>query len=386
MWLSERHAHPAPTLSALSHAGLGYTRYAPLQAIIGEGDPASTAREHWLKGLEACREPVGYGHAYRRWWKSLQGPETLCFTVKALGRVLVGHGTSAATGVGLTLHHTWGVPVLPGSSLKGLTAHYVETVYGPAGLDDAPERAPFRGTTWEKGRATAAPGSVYRRLFGAPDVGPMQEGGSQGRVIFHDAWWASAGQGARLPLARDVLTVHQRGYYESEGGVWPGDFDDPNPVSFLTVAPGSQFLVALSLVPGKDEGRTLLERAARYLQQALGNWGVGGKTAAGYGRFLLEEPPAGGSMMVPGARVAKELETPTLKELKTWLEQQKGQEDTQRKRFQRLEQDWRERLLGLAGEERQAAAHLLKGAFNLKRGEEKPRMEALLAELGTAKP
>jgi hypothetical protein len=78
-------------------------------------------------------------------------------------------------------------------------------------------------------------------------------------------------------LARDVLTVHQRRYYESGGEQWPGDFDDPNPVSFLTVAPGGCFRVALELAPGAKGGRALLERAGRYLTEALKEWGLGGK-------------------------------------------------------------------------------------------------------------
>jgi CRISPR-associated protein Cmr6 len=51
--------------------------------------------------------------------------------VELLSRLLVGHGTQSPTEVGLTTHRTWGVPVVPGTALKGLLSHYVDAVYGP---------------------------------------------------------------------------------------------------------------------------------------------------------------------------------------------------------------------------------------------------------------
>jgi CRISPR-associated protein Cmr6 len=327
------------------------------------------ARKKWLELLTECREPAHYAQAYRRWEQSFQGPDTINFTVRAESRLLVGHGTSSATGVGLTLHHTWGVPVLPGSALKGLTAHYVQTVYGPEPGIEEPEREPFRGTTWEFSRPSQVPGEVFRRLFGAPDVDEHSERGSQGEVIFHDALWIPPGEGRGPMLARDVLTVHQREYYESGGREWPVDFDDPNPVSFLTVAPGNRFLVVRE---GRG-GRVLLERAGRYVGEALASWGLGGKTAAGYGRLVKLRTPALQPTGTP--------ESPVLLELKTWLEEQKARNVGQRQQFQQVEREWTERLLSLAESERRGAAHLLKKFLRLKRGEEEQRFEELLARL-----
>jgi CRISPR-associated protein Cmr6 len=373
MWLApdgERRGGMPLEETPPSHAGLGYVRWAPLPVLLAKDDRGAAARGEWLDRLARCREPVRYAHAYRRWRDSLRGTDTFCFTVRALGRVLVGHGNPAATGVGLTLHHTWGVPVLPGSALKGLTAGYVRAVYGPG--PEEPEREPFRGPTWEGSRPIRGPGGVYRRLFGAPEVeGPGGEA-SGGEILFHDALWVPGDEGAGPMLERDVLTVHQRRYYEGGGKEWPGDFDDPNPVSFLTVAPGNCFLVALEVAPGVEGRRALLERAGRYLTEALEEWGLGGKTAAGYGRFAREEA---------APRAVGELATPVLAELKAWLEGQKTGGVSQREQFRRLEGEWWERLLGLGGEERRGAAHLLKKYLNLKRGEEQQRMEQLLARL-----
>ena len=173
MWLTEGGRSRCPELPDVSpsHAGLGYTRCAPLEVLRGETpDKKSNARQKWLKQVAECAPPVHYERAYQRWRASFRGPDTVCFIVRARSRLLVGHGTSAATEVGLTLHHTWGVPVLPGSSVKGVTANYVQAVYGPDPELDAPEREHFRGLTWKDGRPVKAPGAVFRRLFGAPDV------------------------------------------------------------------------------------------------------------------------------------------------------------------------------------------------------------------------
>ncbi|HYH97866.1 type III-B CRISPR module RAMP protein Cmr6 [Hyalangium sp.] len=380
MWLGQDGERPGglrPEKTPPSHAGLGSARWAPLRALLAKNEQDAAVRSDWLDRLAQCREPVRYAHAYDRWRAALQGPDTLCFTVRALGRVLVGHGNTTAAGVGLTLHHTWGVPVLPGSALKGLTAGYVEAVYGPGPGEQNPEREPFRGLTWEGSRMARGPGDVFRRLFGAPDVDEPGRQASAGKILFHDALWVPAEAGTAPMLARDVLTVHQRRYYESSGGEWPGDFDDPNPVSFLTVAPGGRFLVALELAPDVEGGRALLERAGRYLTEALKDWGLGGKTAAGYGRFSREEA---------SPRPARELQTPALAELKAWLEEQKAAEVPQREQFRLLEREWWERLLGLVGEERRAAGQLLKKYLKLKRREEQQRLEALLAQLHGGTP
>lgn len=375
-----------------SHAGLAYSRWAPPPVMLKEGaEQGAEERNLWLDRVARCREPKDYAKAYWRWEASLSGPDTVCFKVEALERVLVGHGNPSPVEVGLTLHHTWGVPVLPGSALKGLTAGYVEAVYGPDPGREERERELFRGVEWEGSRMVRGPGTVYRRLFGAPDVtGPGgHEGASQGEVVFHDALWVPA-QGKPM-LARDVLTVHQRGYYASGGETWPGDFDDPNPVAFLTVAPGACFLVALSVAPEVRGGRELLARAARYLKEALGDWGVGGKTAAGYGRFksagLPEHSPRQRAPEVEHAPRMERRQKPGFAELEAWLGEQAARKVVQRTQFQQLEAEWQERLLALDMDARRAAAQVLAKHFNLKKGDEKPRLDALLARLqGLSEP
>jgi hypothetical protein len=145
--------------------------------------------------------------------------------------------------------------------------------------------------TWNRRRIERGPGAVYRALFGAPDArddATMREhgfeaGATAGLVTFHDALYVPGSLADNKPFAADVLTVHQKGYYDSSGQSAPNDYDSPNPVAFLTVRPKCRLLLVLS---GPSEWTEL---AAQLLADALKNWGVGGKTAAGYGIGIVGE-------------------------------------------------------------------------------------------------
>jgi hypothetical protein len=126
---------------------------------------------------------------------------------------------------------------------------------------------------------------MYRALFGAPDAREddvmrehhFQAGASAGLVTFHDALYVPCSIATDKPFAADVLTVHQKGYYDSSGKSAPNDYDSPNPVTFLTVRPKCRLQLALS---GPSEWTEL---AGHLLKDALERWSVGGKTSVGYG-------------------------------------------------------------------------------------------------------
>ena len=275
-----------------SHFGLAYDAWAP---IDGDGKiPTSPAnfRDSWLAKLPGASagngDPIDpdYEKAFNRWhgsfgrhdrpdWHDRRG------TLALSGRLLIGHGNPSGTEVGLTVHHTWGVPVIPGSALKGLCAHYAAATYGK---DDSSNGAGFRGPGWDdqRRRVIVPPGEYYRVLFGAPDVSndAGRHDGSGGEVVFHDALYVPGSSGGR-PYVVDVLTPHQSSYYNEENR-WPNDYDNPNPIGFMTVKKGTKVHVVLS---GDREWTQL---AMDLLTEAMNAWGIGGKTTgAGYGRGSL---------------------------------------------------------------------------------------------------
>lgn len=310
-----------PRFADQSHIGLAYDSWAP----TGEdGKVPDDDRGDWLAELTQVPVAVDYRRAFARWRSSFAAPGHILLNFTLASRLLIGHGNSSATEVGLTVHHTWGAPIILGSALKGLCAHYTVSNYGPNDLTIAPrkqpvgeekERASFQGVLWDKTLIKTGPGGFYRRMFGAPDAQDdemwSQEGwpvgAARGGVTFHDALYVpgSAKKNENdanepdCPFVEDVLTIHQKKYYDAGGMAaqgapepWPNDYGSPIPVSFLTVRPGARFLLALSAPSDAESELTL---AAFILGEALREWGVGGKTSLGYGRGEVQRIENGGN-------------------------------------------------------------------------------------------
>ncbi|ABF45260.1 CRISPR-associated protein, Cmr6 family [Deinococcus geothermalis DSM 11300] len=231
-----------------SHAGHALTRrVAVKQSKTSEGRSKDEEKDEVrlredLKAVARIPAPPVYAAAFKRWQDALSDAVRLEATTR--GPLAVGLGNPSPYEVGLTLHHTYGVPFLPGSALKGLALR----------------------AAWRNG----VPADVVRAIFGDTT--------SAGFVTFWDGWLVP-GQTELLQL--DTITVHHPQYY-GDGSEWPTDFDDPNPVALLSVRPGLRFELR---VGGPPEHAAY---AARLLEWGLTHLGLGGKTNAGYGGFRVE--------------------------------------------------------------------------------------------------
>ena len=255
-----------------SHAGLLLSRYLS-HAVPAKNASEAEKRAHQDDKRQLHRDAMSatasgqkcYALAYDRWMISLPCENSEVLSVQ--GRLIVGLGGENVLETGITLHHTYGVPIIPGSALKGLASHYCDQVWGAD--------AKFKKA-----------GEHHKVLFGATD--------DSGHIIFHDAWITpeSLRSDGRTGLVLDVMTPHHGDYYSDkifEAGdnrgklIPPTDFDDPNPVTFLSVA--GAFHIAVSCdVPG-EAGDHWAKLALDLLKEALHEWGVGGKTSSGYGRL-----------------------------------------------------------------------------------------------------
>ncbi|MEV0966619.1 type III-B CRISPR module RAMP protein Cmr6 [Streptomyces sp. NPDC049910] len=199
-------------------------------------------RERALKALHAGRHTVVRLRARPQW------------------RLVVGMGAREnAYEIGLALHGTYGVPVIPGSTVKGLTAAWAQETGQDSALMDT--------------------------VFGAPRPGRPGTP-RQGAVRFLDALPLQTAK-----LARDVLTPHAQPYYRSTDtgesttaptAVAPAEHHNPIPVPFLTVR-GTRFAVDLT---GRDP--EAVEQAAAWCTQACDALGAGAKTATGYGYLAVD--------------------------------------------------------------------------------------------------
>ena len=100
-----------------------------------------------------------------------------------------------------------------------------------------------------------------------------------GNVIFFDAMPVNGETNIEL----DIINPHYPDYYGK--GQAPTNDQNPSPINFLTVA-NTIFMFALApRRPEKQEDKEDVEQVKKWLQDALKNYGIGGKTSAGYGYF-----------------------------------------------------------------------------------------------------
>ncbi|MBX0331289.1 type III-B CRISPR module RAMP protein Cmr6 [Oscillochloris sp. ZM17-4] len=233
-----------------------------------------TAQARLVEEVAGQRVPGAYAGFFERWRTALaaHGAQTQRATV--LGRMIVGLGAESVLETAVTLQRTYGVPMIPGSALKGLAAACARQVFGPDWAADAP---------------------AYTTLFGSTD--------SAGYVTFFDALYIPGSAEGDRPLAPDVLTVHHQAYYNQGGSAPPADWDSPVPVPFISAS--GAYLIALGGPPA------WVERALQLLAWGGMYRGVGAKTSSGYGRLVVAGvvPPGIGAADKPKADSAHLSET-----------------------------------------------------------------------------
>jgi len=258
------------------HSGLLLQRYLFKRATGNGGDP-DEKKALLQAAIRAAMDPdvrALYQTAFERWSQSL---DKLPHVVKdgnlrTNGRLIVGLGSENVLEAGIRLNHLYGTPIIPGSALKGLAAHYCDWVWGER--DDEDNASPeSKGWRREKGE-------YHRLLFGTTDDG--------GCIVFHDAWLIPGS--SEKPLALDVMTPHHSGWNDLKNLAPPTDFDSPTPVPFLSAT--GAFHVAVSWSgPQHEQAPKWTKLALDLLREALEEWGAGGKTTSGYGRLAVPPPP-----------------------------------------------------------------------------------------------
>lgn len=247
---------------------------------------------------------LDYAALFARWEATL-GAKGNAFTGTTAGPLTLHLArASALENAGICLHRIYGFTFLPGTGLKGLARAFAETVW----LDSLPDAEKAAG--WRKIEAVFgwAPGSDLidgkSKAWKPADALPPAVSATAGSVIFHDAWpekWPR--------LVTDILNSHHPKYYQD--GQPPGDWEDPIPVYFLSVEPGTKFRFAVA--PRRSDADPELAKLARaWLIGGLTQLGAGAKTASGYGDFTVDEPKVAPviSAKRPGFTATLELVTP----------------------------------------------------------------------------
>lgn len=169
-----------------------------------------------------------------------QIPGAISFCGKTKARLLVNHTGGVLEGGNIALHRFFGCPVIPGSALKGIARN-------AARFDENKRR--------------------FARVFGGMEKDDHDQAGSV-------AFLMAIPENQDWHLAIDILTPHDK-----------QDRKNPIPIVFLTVEKGASFRFTVAPTARTKDGD--LEFAVKYLKHALADYGVGAKTAAGYGWFEM---------------------------------------------------------------------------------------------------
>jgi CRISPR-associated protein Cmr6 len=226
-------------------------------------------------------------------------------------RFVLGLGGESVYETSMTLHHIYGIPFLPSSSIKGVLRGWViSQIFAhsdniPSYEKDYPlVNAEHRAITMSK---------LFCTIFGCPKDSKKQKeskkelsalnGEHQGSVMFFD------GLPTKAPVIKtDVMNVHYKDWYKDIGYSAPTDTQKTNPIHFLTVSNenGLTFQTHIACSDNrklseiskdyeiyiKDTTLTadskLLDLVKHWLNSALSNHGIGAKTAVGYG-YMQEQ-------------------------------------------------------------------------------------------------
>ena len=205
--------------------------------------------------IPAPKESSLYALAFTRWVQATSDTGRFATLAAGIsGRLYTGLNSAGALETGISTHHTYGMPLIAGSSVKGIARSYAESL----GLD--------------KAHLTV--------LFGDDsDSGSLKSGA----LVWHDAWFVPANT---PPFAAEIITTHHQDYYN---GKQPEADEMESPIPNQQIATQGSFYFVIESAPG---AQAWAEYAKNLLFQALQTQGAGSKTASGYGYFIKADEAA----------------------------------------------------------------------------------------------
>lgn len=198
--------------------------------------------------IPAPKEGSLYALAFKRWVQATSDTGRFAaLTAGISGRLYTGLNSAGTLETGISTHHTYGMPFIAGSSVKGIARSHAESL----GLDKA----------------------YLTVLFGDDsDSGSLKSGA----LVWHDAWFIPA---STRPFAAEIITTHHQDYYN---GKQPEADEMESPIPNQQIATQGSFYFVIESAPG---AQAWAEYAQNLLFQALQTQGAGSKTASGYGYF-----------------------------------------------------------------------------------------------------
>ena len=314
---STREALGGASLPACTSRALRLTRYA--EPTLNE--KTQPTRKDFLQAVVSAKEQC-HDDGLKSWraWLTATARSEHLLHAKLEARLLINMGGTVLENAGLQLDR-FGTAYIPGSAVKACARRtalatlrqWCETGVKPSAADSdalAPACEAF---------ATSADLLLaILRVFGCTDL--EWKGYDYDNNKGNDLAWACANQWdslsptardqlpsdtlrgsvaflpaypySRLPvdLELDVLTSHHQKYYRGDLDT-ATDTEDPIPVYFPAVVADAKYTFAVLPVGATATDSPLLTHAKTWLSTGLAVFGLGAKTAAGYG-FFSDATPA----------------------------------------------------------------------------------------------
>ena len=315
---STREALGGASLPACTSRGLRLTRYA--EPTLNE--KTQPTRKGFLQSVVTAKDQRHEDglRSWRNWLNSTARPEHQVHA-KLEARLLINMGGTVLENAGLQLDR-FGTAYLPGSAVKACarrTALATLRQWSETGIKPSATDSDALAPTCEAFATSADLLLAILRVFGCTDLEWQDYDYDNNKGS--DLAWACANQWDSLsPTARDqlpsdtlrgsvaflpaypiqdrpsndleldVLTSHHHEYYGDKKET-ATDTEDPIPVYFPAVTAGAIYTFALLPVGTTAANSQLLSHARIWLKVGLETFGVGAKTAAGYG-FFSDATPA----------------------------------------------------------------------------------------------
>lgn len=203
------------------------------------------------------------------------------FSAEVANKIVVGLGGVSVYENDITLHHTYGVPYIPGQAIKGILRNYIVNKYVP-NISELDERQIDEIIKKEY--------PLFSEIFGS---GNSRYEENQGKIIFFDSY-----PDGNIKIDVDVMTPHHKEYYGTDSEKLPYDDDVVSPIKFLVVDNEVEnrklkFIFNIAINKNYDfstyekkEKSKIEDIVLNNLKEALFYIGVGAKTALGYGHFI----------------------------------------------------------------------------------------------------
>ncbi len=232
-----------------------------------------------LSGLPVIREKVKnfYEGVKRTYYVEL-------VSARVGYRFVMGMGYSSPVENGFLLHHIYGIPYIPGESVKGLVRFMY--IYRRLALENAKSEKEIKDIQQqveklEKGNYKEGELKEEEKLF-IDLFGTQKE---EGKVVFFDAFPVCL---RKENLTIDVMNPHYGEYYREKGKKPPADWHNPNPVFFLALE-DIDFVFYVGAKKYEEKKEKLLSEALKLLREGLEIYGLGAKRRKGYGWFEVHQ-------------------------------------------------------------------------------------------------